>query len=497
MNKQPQEQYLPVSAPAAQGVDAEAVDRFVGALQAAPGVEPHSLMVLRHGHVVAAGWWWPYTPGRLQLLYSLSKSFTSTAAGLAVGEGLVRLDDPVISYFPEFDGEVTDARSRRMLVRHIASMASGHSEDTWQKVVAEGGDPVLAFLRLPPDREPGTVFAYNQSATYTLGTIVQRVTGRPLTEYLRPRLFDPLGVGEVRWEKDSLGREVGFSQMYATTDAVARLGQLYLQGGRWQDRQLLSRQWVAEATRVHISNAPTAAGAAGGPDSGGARPDWEQGYGYQFWMSRHGYRGDGACGQYCLVLPEQDAVVAMTGQVREMQVVLNLVWELLLPAFTAAPGTPSDADDALARRLERLSVPIFPAHPAPPGPAEAWDGATFRPTGGPADQQPSLLKVGLSAYQGGWQVSLGERAWAFRAPLSTTAWAVAGPAAPCEQDGDDLPAAVQGGWLEDGSLRFDVLFLETPHRLVVKCRLPEGDFDARWVTAPLRAWSLRSLRSPL
>lgn len=118
---------LPADTPAAQGVDATGIEAFLDAVEAAPGIEPHSLMILRHGKLIAAGWWAPYTAGRKQLLYSLSKSFTATAAGLAVAEGLLDLDAPVVSYFPEFEAGITDPRSRAMLVRHIASMASGTS----------------------------------------------------------------------------------------------------------------------------------------------------------------------------------------------------------------------------------------------------------------------------------------------------------------------------------------------------------------------------------
>lgn len=263
---------LPVSSPAAQGVDSAGILAFLDAVEAAPDIEPHSLMILRHGHVVASGWWAPYTPDRVHLLYSLSKSFTSTAAGFAVAEGLVRLDDPVISYFPEFEAEITDPRSRAMLVRHVASMASGHLGDTLEEAARlDRKEFVRGFLLVPPDREPGTVFAYNQPATYTLASIVQRVTGQSLTEYLRPRLLDPLGIGETAWLQRPPGRDLGFSGLHAATDAIARLGQFYLQDGVWNGERLLPSSWIAEATREQI---PTVDASAG--DSGS---DWERGTG--------------------------------------------------------------------------------------------------------------------------------------------------------------------------------------------------------------------------
>ncbi|QDL74600.1 hypothetical protein DNK48_40585 [Streptomyces malaysiensis subsp. malaysiensis] len=261
---------LPTSTPAAEGVDARGVHAFLDALEGAPDLEPHSLMILRHGRLIASGWWAPYTAERPHLLYSLSKSFTSTAAGLAAAEGLLNLDDPVISYFPEFEAEITDPGSRAMLVRHVASMASGHIEETVDRAFGlDPEEPVRGFLLLPPDREPGTVFAYNQPATYTLAAIVQRVTGQSLTEYLRPRVFDPLGIGETAWLQVPAGRDLGFSGLFATTDAIARLGLLYLRGGEWEGERLLPAAWVDEATRLRMPTEEAMVNGAG--------PDWRRG----------------------------------------------------------------------------------------------------------------------------------------------------------------------------------------------------------------------------
>ena len=292
---------LPRSTPADQGVDPAAILSFLDALDERPDIEMHSLMVVRHGQVVAEGWWAPYSAGRPQLLYSLSKSFTSTAAAFAQAEGLLDLDDAVISHFPEFAADITGSRSRSVKVRHVASMASGHTRDMLGEAIkSDPEEPVRGFLLNPPDRDPGTVFAYSQPCTYTLASIIQRNAGMPLTRYLRPRLFDPLGIGHVGWHTFPPGREQGFSGLHARTEDVAKLGLLYLQRGRWEGAQLIPEEWVAQATSKQVSNAENPA------------PDWQQGYGFQFWMSRHGYRGDGAFGQFCVILPEQDAVVVTT-----------------------------------------------------------------------------------------------------------------------------------------------------------------------------------------
>lgn len=472
---------LPQSPPSRQGVDASGISAFLDAVEADPDIEPHSLMILRHGHLVASGWWAPYTPDRRQLLYSLSKSFTSTAAGFAVAEGLLDLDRPVISYFPEFEADITDPRSRAMLVRHVAAMASGHLAETWGDAVGlDRAEPVRGFLLIPPDRDPGTVFAYNQSATFTLAAILQRVTGLSLTDYLRPRLFDPLGIGETAWTRNRAGREIGFSGLHATTDAIARLGQLYLDEGVVEGRRLLPASWIAEATRVHVANAD------GTPE--GARSDWQQGYALQFWRGRHGYRGDGAFGQFCVVLPEHDAVIATTAATDRMQELLDLMWRHLLPAFGTAPLAAADErDEELRRRLEALALPPVEAAPEPPEPQDAWSQAEFAPAGGLCAVQPSLTGVLVAGSGKDTRVTLVEGERRLEARLDGTGWSV---------DSGPTPRAVSGGWTAAGTLRVDLIFLETPHRLTVECELPGRTFSARWHTTPLHARSLESLRAP-
>ncbi|WP_432489460.1 serine hydrolase domain-containing protein [Kineococcus sp. SYSU DK018] len=463
---------LPRSAPSAQGVDARGIASFLGAVEAADGVELHSLAVLRHGAVVAEGWWAPYAPQRLHLLYSVSKSFTATALGLAVAEGLVDLDATVLSYFPELDADVSDPRSRSMRVRDVAAMASGHAGETLEQAAADPtGDVVRGFLRLPPQADPGTLFAYNQPCTYSLAAIVQRVTGETLTGYLRPRVLDPLGVGETAWLTDDRGREIGFSGLHATTDALAKLGQLHLQRGRWGQRQLLPEQWVDQVGRPHVDTA------AAHPD-----PDGQLGYGYQFWPSRHGYRADGAYGQFSLVLPEQDAVVALTGQTTTTRVLLDAVWEHLVPAL-ADPVPPADAaahDAALAGRLRTLQLDAPPAL-APP--------RELRPlvlTPAPVSAPATLERVRVE-----------------RAGTAGESWTLV-----LEDGPDRLTAALGTGWVTTGplatswapagagALRVDVVFVETPHRLQLELDPDAGTFRGTWRTEPLHGPPLAALRAP-
>jgi len=470
------------SSPATQGVDARGIDALLDALEAAPGIEPHGLVVLRHGHVVAEGWWAPYTAERPHLLYSFSKSVTSTAVGLAAAEGLLTLDDTVLSHFPELDAEVTDPRSRSMRIRDVAAMASGHLQEMVEAAHREDpADLVRGFLRLPPERDPGSVFTYNQPCTFALAAIVQRATGQSLTEYLRPRLFDPLGIGPVGWQRDASGREIGFSGLHAPTEAIAAVGQLYLQRGEWEGEQLLPAAYVEEATRSHISTAAE------------ENPDWALGYGFQFWISTHGYRGDGAYGQFCLVLPEQDTVVAMTTAATDTQTQLSAVWEHLVPALSDAPLAADEAaESALAARLGALALPApGAALAASPPDAAAWS-APFAPAEsgapGPAPQQVLLEPRG-----DGWDVVLVEGDVRLPVTLGTGAWAVSEPAGP---DGLAVPIAANGGWRADGRLEVALQFLETPHRLTLVLAPQERTFTTAWATQPLHASPLWELRSP-
>ena len=336
---------LPRSSPEAQGIASAAVLGFVEEADAKTPVM-NSFMLLRHGHVVAEGWWAPYDAKTQHELYSLSKSFTSTAVGLAVAEGKFSVDDPVLKFFPDDAPAEPSNNLKAMRVRDLLRMATGHqtepalrgpSQQPWTKT----------FLAHPVPFKPGTHFLYNTPATYMLSAIVQKTTGETVLDYLRPRLFDPLGIENPKWGTSPQGVSLGGYGLNIRTEDIARFGQLYLQKGQWQGRQLVPAAWVEEATTRQVSN--------------GSNPksDWEQGYGYQFWRCRHGaYRGDGAFGQYCVVMPEQDAVVAITSGVKDMQAVLNLVWDKLLPAMKAEP-LPADAEgeSRLRAKLAGLKVP--------------------------------------------------------------------------------------------------------------------------------------------
>jgi len=347
---------LPRSTPEAQGVSSSALLKFVNALEQQID-EPHSLMLLRRGAVIAEGWWAPCRPESKRMLFSLSKSFASTAIGLLVAEGKLSIDDLVISLFPELTPANPDPNLAQMRVRHLLSMSTGHDKDVTDKIASRADFQfVRAFLELPVEHQPGAHFAYNSAATYMLSAIVQKLSGQPLVEYLRPRLFEPLGIQGEAWDSSPEGINFGGWGLYLSTEDIARFGQLFLQQGVWQGRQLVPADWVAQASSKQVSNGDA------------PRSDWAQGYGFQFWCCRHNiYRGDGAFGQYCIIMPDQEAVLVMTGGVGDMQKPLNVVWEKLLPAFGPAKRRTSPLSQRrLTDRLASLHLPIPSGSPASP-----------------------------------------------------------------------------------------------------------------------------------
>ncbi|KQX65846.1 serine hydrolase domain-containing protein [Paenibacillus sp. Root444D2] len=335
---------LPRSQPERQGIASSSITSFLKEVKDR-SLELHSFMLVRHGHVVSEGWWTPYLPERPHMLFSLSKSFASTAIGLLVGEGRISLDDRVVSFFPEDMPPEVSPHLAAMTIRHLLMMGTGHAADTSGKMQSTE-NWINNFLNLPVEHEPGTHFVYNSGATYMLSAILQKVTDQTLLEYLQPRLLEPLDIQGATWESCPRGIHIGGWGMKIKTEDIAKFGQLYLQKGQWAGYQLIPESWVEEATTKQISN-----------DSS-TNNDWAQGYGYQFWRCRHGaYRGDGAFGQFCVVLPEQDAVIAITSGVNNMQDVLDTIWEHLLPAMKSEMlSVDLEASESLTNALQGLSL---------------------------------------------------------------------------------------------------------------------------------------------
>jgi len=333
---------LPRSTPEAQGVSSTQLCEFIEAADQQIQTM-HSFMLVRHGKVVAEAWWAPESADKPHVLWSLSKSFTSTAVGLAVAEGKLSVDDPVLSFFPEDAPKNPSANLKAMRVRDLLTMSTGHQE---QPALNDQTPWVQSFLAQPVPHKPGTHFMYNTPATYMLSAIVQKVTGKTVLDYLRPLLFEPLGIENPKWDTSPQGISIGGYGLFVRTEDIAKFGQLYLQKGKWQGKQLLPASWIEQATSKQVSN--------------GSDPnrDWDQGYGFQFWRCRHAaFRGDGKSGQFCLVLPEQDAAIAITADTKDMQAELNVVWDKLLPAFHDMPLPENMAEQSkLKATIAKLKV---------------------------------------------------------------------------------------------------------------------------------------------
>ncbi len=317
---------FPRAAPEREGISSAAILDFVES--ADHKIDSlHSFMLVRHGQVVAEGWWSPYSAETPHLMFSLSKSFTSTAVGLAVAEGKLSLDDEVLKFFPDDAPANPSANLKAMRVRDLLIMPSGQLPGEVSRFSFDSPERLTReFLELPVEHKPGTFFFYNTPGSYMLSAMAQKATGLTVLDYLTPRLFEPLGIEHPTWEKSPQGVCLGGYGLSLRTEDIARFGELYLHHGNWQGKQLVPADWVAKATARQTSNGSN-------PNS-----DWEQGYGYQFWRCRHGcFRGDGAFGQFCIVMPEQDAVVAITSGTKDLAAVLNLVWDKLLPAMQPEP----------------------------------------------------------------------------------------------------------------------------------------------------------------
>ena len=293
-----------------------------------------SVMVLQHGKVLYEKWLNGGEPQKPHVLNSVSKTFTSAAVGLAVSEGLLSLDDKVVSFFPD---ELPDAPSenlKKVTVRHLLTMNSGHDSEPPRG--KNGESWTKSFLAWPIDHEPGSYYCYNSLGTYMLSAIVQKATGQKMVDYLQPRLFDPLGIEAPRWDESPQGINCGGWGLYLKTEDLAKMGQLLLQGGKWNGKQVLPAEYVAEATRAQVPCQPSWIRADKVAESGltPENSDWVLGYGYQIWRCRHNaYRADGAGGQYIVVIPDKDAVIINTADLQDMQAELNLVWDIILPAL--------------------------------------------------------------------------------------------------------------------------------------------------------------------
>jgi CubicO group peptidase (beta-lactamase class C family) len=318
------------------GIDAAEVLAFLDEIEAR-GLELHSFMLHRNGAVAAEGWWWPYLPERSYIMHSLAKSFLACAVGLALDEGLFHLDDKVISFFPEYLPESVDDKLAAMTVEDLLTMRSGHGEETsgaiWRSI---GTSWISEFFKIPLPYAPGTKFVYTSAASYMLSAILFKVTGETLHAYLKPRLFDPLGISGETWDVGPDGINPGGNGLSCKTADILKLGILHVQLGVWDGKRILSESWVLEATRSHGGN----------------------NYGYHWVTGPDGdYRAIGLFVQMTIVFPRHGAVIAMTAGIDQSATLLPILYRHFPVAFKDWPIKDAAADARLKDRLEGVAAP--------------------------------------------------------------------------------------------------------------------------------------------
>jgi CubicO group peptidase (beta-lactamase class C family) len=465
---------LPRSMPEAEGVASAGILAFLEALGRSKH-EMHGFVLVRHGRVVAEGWWSPYAPQYNHTLYSMSKSFTSTAVGLAVAEGRLRVADRVVSFFPaDLPAQVSENLAA-LRVKDLLTMSVGDEQEPTQAMV-KSEDWVKTFLASPITHPPGTVFMYNSGATYMLSAIVQKVTGQKIMDYLWPRLFEPLGIDGATWEVCPRGINVGGWGLSVPTEGLAKFGQLYLQKGFWRGRQVLPAAWVEEATTFKIQQPLPAK-----PGRPNERNDWLQGYCYQFWRCTHqAYRGDGAFGQFTIVMPEQDVVVAITSESSDMQGQLDLVWEHLLPALTEHALPPDrPALDQLQQRLAALALAMPEGQAASPV-ASSVSGKIFKLETNELglqsvsfDFRAETCRLTFRHGEAVDRIECGIKRWERgETALPGTPPRLVSGGAP--QRGTLSKVAAGGAWENEGIFKMIWRYYETPHHDTVTCQF-EGD----------------------
>lgn len=448
------------STPEAEGISSAAIGAWIDACERELDAM-HGFVVVRHGKTIAEGWWSPFSADRTHMLYSHSKSFTSTAVGFLADDGKLNLDERIVDVFPEkapTNRPGADLSVRALRVRDLLTMTTGMAyTDAERKEPA--GDWVKLFLENEVTDLPGVKYRYDSCATHVLAAIVERKSGKKLMDFLDERLFREIGITRAWTTTSPQGIACGGWGMNMTTRELARFGQLYLQQGRWGDRQLISTNWVRLATGYQTST--------GRPGDG----DWSQGYGFQFWRCRHNcYRADGAHGQYTVVMPDQDAVVSIHAGLGPMHKELDLVWQYLLPAMQAKalPEDPA-AQKALADRCAALALKTVKGERV----GRVALGRTYRLSG--TQKRFNFRSVRLAEAEGGWKIVLDSPAGEQSIPVGYGAWREG--VARFEEElfeklgglVGDQPTAGSGAWtapnvfrarvyLHNGTFRFDYTF---------------------------------------
>jgi CubicO group peptidase (beta-lactamase class C family)/predicted glycoside hydrolase/deacetylase ChbG (UPF0249 family) len=465
---------LPRSTPEAEGVSSQGILDFLEAATKSKH-EFHSFMLIRHGKVVSENWWTPYRSDLKHTMYSTSKSFTATAIGFAVAEKKLSVSDKVVSFFPDDLPEKISPNLADLEIRDLLSMSVGHEKEN-ANFIATSDNWVKEFLKTPIVYTPGTKFLYNTPATYMLSAIIQKVTGQKVIDYLQPRLFDPLGIQNIDWEIDPKGINTGGYGLRLKTEDMAKFGLLFLQKGKWNGKQIIPAAWIEEASSMKImQDLPKGVTTR---DSS----DWHQGYAYQMWRCRNnGYRADGANGQFIIILPEKDAVIAITAEAPDMQNEINLVWKYILPALKDSK-LPKNAQalTELNAKSKSLATPISVKNKA-----SQWKEKISGKTYGVYSSTRVLKAVKFEFERDNLNVSLttdsvnhamkfGNGTWVEN---TTTKY---GPYLVARARGNRIgqspfKTANSYTWLDDKTLELTLKYIESPHTETIVCAF-DGDY---------------------
>ena len=315
---------------------AKAADKYFAAV-AKEGQDLHSIMVVKDGNVVLEKWMSKGKENEPHILNSVSKTFTSMAVGLAISEGKLALDEKLVDIFPEHCPENPSEYLKEITVEHLLTMSCGHSTDpTHESWEVKDKSWIRFFMEHPVTHKPGTLFCYNSLGTYVLSAIVQKRTGEKVADYLYPRLFRPLGINNVSWLESHEGINTGGWGLFLKTEDLAKMGLMILQNGQFNGCQVVPAEWIESASSAQVPCVPAGMNS---DDADKLRKvaktsDWLQGYGYQMWRCRYNaFRADGANGQYIIMIPDKNAVVVTTANIRDMQGEINLIWKYIYPAL--------------------------------------------------------------------------------------------------------------------------------------------------------------------
>ena len=315
---------------------AKAADKYFAAV-AKEGQDLHSIMVVKDGNVVLEKWMSKGKENEPHILNSVSKTFTSMAVGLAISEGKLALDEKLVDIFPEHCPENPSEYLKEITVEHLLTMSCGHSTDpTHESWEVKDKSWIRFFMEHPVTHKPGTLFCYNSLGTYVLSAIVQKRTGEKVVDYLYPRLFRPLGINNVSWLESHEGINTGGWGLFLKTEDLAKMGLMILQNGQFNGCQVVPAEWIESASSAQVPCVPAGMNS---DDADKLRKvaktsDWLQGYGYQMWRCRYNaFRADGANGQYIIMIPDKNAVVVTTANIRDMQGEINLIWKYIYPAL--------------------------------------------------------------------------------------------------------------------------------------------------------------------